>query len=218
MTIPDHTPAATTTTTHDNPHPGYWRDANGRLVPEAKVKDIDKLRTQVVAKLCNVARTQRAALQEVKRAAFDDVAALVAISLEQYGIKTGGDKGNVTLVSFDGLFKVQRHMHEHIVFGEQLMAAKALIDLCVKSWAAGASDNIMALVNHAFQTDKEGRINTGRVLSLRRLDIADPQWRAAMDAIADSMTTASTTAYIRFYERSSPDAPWRAITLDLAAL
>ena len=109
-------------------------------------------------------------------------------------------------------------MHDHIVFGEQLMAAKALIDQCVKTWAAGANDNIMALVNHAFQTDKEGRINTGRVLSLRRLDIADKQWQAAMEAIADSMTTASTTAYIRFYERDSADLPWRAIALDMAAL
>ena len=76
----------------------------------------------------------------------------------------------------------------------------------------------MALVNHAFQTDKDGRINTGRVLSLRRLDIADKQWQAAMEAIADSMTTASTTAYIRFYERDSAEAPWRAIALDMAAL
>ncbi len=198
--------------------PGYWQDASGNLVPESKVKDIDKLRTQVVTELCNAARHERAALVRFKRQAFDDVAALVATSMEQYGIKTGGEKGNVTLVSFDGLFKVVRHMHDHIVFGEQLMAAKALIDQCVKTWAAGANDNIMALVNHAFQTDKEGRINTGRVLSLRRLDIPDEKWRAAMEAIADSMTTASTTAYIRFYERERADLPWRSIALDMAAL
>ena len=198
--------------------PGYWQDANGNLVPESKVKDIDKLRHQVVTDLCAMARQQRDGLRQFKHGAFGEVAALVATSLEQYGVKTGGEKGNVTLVSFDGKFKVVRHMHDHIVFGEQLMAAKALIDQCVKTWAAGASDNIMALVNHAFQTDKEGRINTGRVLSLRRLDIADKQWLAAMEAIADSMTTASTTAYIRFYERDSADLPWRAIALDMAAL
>ena len=168
--------------------------------------------------LCAMARQQRDGLRQFKHGAFGEVAALVATSLEQYGVKTGGEKGNVTLVSFDGRFKVVRHMHDHIVFGEQLMAAKALIDQCVKTWAAGANDNIMALVNHAFQTDKEGRINTGRVLSLRRLDIADKQWQAAMEAIADSMTTASTTAYIRFYERDSAEAPWRAIALDMAAL
>jgi hypothetical protein len=39
-----------------------------------------------------------------------------------------------------------------------------------------------------------------------------------MDAIADSMTTASTTAYIRFYERADTQAPWRAIVLDMAGV
>ena len=198
--------------------PGYWQDASGNLIPESKVKDIDKLRHQVVTDLCHMAKQRRAGLAEFKAKAMQEVAALVATSMEQYGVKTGGEKGNVTLVSFDGKFKVVRHMHDHIVFGEQLMAAKALIDQCVKTWAAGANDNIMALLNHAFQTDKEGRINTGRVLSLRRLDIADKQWQAAMEAIADSMTTASTTAYIRFYERERADLPWRSIALDMAAL
>ena len=36
------------------------------------------------------------------------------------------------------------------------------------AWAEGANDNIKALVNHAFQTDKEGKINTSRVLGLLR--------------------------------------------------
>ena len=111
--------------------PGYWQDANGNLVPESKVKDIDKLRHQVVTDLCAMARQQRDGLRQFKHGAFGEVAALVATSLEQYGVKTGGEKGNVTLVSFDGRFKVVRHMHDHIVFGEQLMAAKALIDQCV---------------------------------------------------------------------------------------
>ena len=198
--------------------PGYWEDGNGNLVPESKVKDIDKLRHQVVTDLCNQAEDIRAALQSFKTHAMAEVAAFVSTSMEQYGVRSGGEKGNVTLVSFDGRYKMVRQMQDKLTFGEQLMAAKALIDQCVKTWAAGASDNIMALVNHAFQTDKEGRINTGRVLSLRRLDIADKQWQAAMEAIADSMTTASTTAYIRFYERDSAEAPWRAIALDMAAL
>ena len=40
-----------------------------------------------------------ACLRRVKRHAFDEVAALVATSMEQYGVATGGEKGNVTLTS-----------------------------------------------------------------------------------------------------------------------
>ena len=198
--------------------PGYWQDASGNLIPESKVKDIDKLRHQVVTDLCHMAKQRRDGLAEFKAKAMQEVAALVATSMEQYGVKTGGEKGNVTLTSFDGKFKLVRQMQDRLVFGEQLLAAKALIDECVQAWSKDANDNIRALVNHAFQTDKEGKINTGRVLGLRRLDIRDAKWQQAMQAIADSMQTASTTPYVRFYERDEGTGEYRAISLDVAAV
>lgn len=198
--------------------PGYWQDASGNLIPESKVKDIDKLRHQVVTDLCHMAKQRRDGLAEFKAKAMQEVAALVATSMEQYGVKTGGEKGNVTLTSFDGKFKLVRQMQDRLVFGEQLLAAKALIDECVQAWSKDANDNIRALVNHAFQTDKEGKINTGRVLGLRSLDIQDEAWKQAMQAIADSTKTASTTPYVRFYERDEGTGEYRAISLDVAAI
>ena len=198
--------------------PGYWQDASGNLIPESKVKDIDKLRHQVVTDLCHMAKQRRDGLAEFKAKAMQEVAALVATSMEQYGVKTGGEKGNVTLTSFDGKYKLVRQMQDRLVFGEQLLAAKALIDECVQAWSKDANDNIRALVNHAFQTDKEGKINTGRVLGLRRLDIRDAKWQQTMQAIADSTKTASTTPYVRFYERDEGTGEYKAISLDVAAV
>lgn len=198
--------------------PGYWQDASGNLIPESKVKDIDKLRHQVVTDLCHMAKQRRDGLAEFKAKAMQEVAALVATSMEQYGVKTGGEKGNVTLTSFDGKYKLVRQMQDRLVFGEQLLAAKALIDECVQAWSKDANDNIRALVNHAFQTDKEGKINTGRVLGLRSLNIQDEAWKQAMQAIADSTKTASTTPYVRFYERDEGTGEYKAISLDVAAV
>lgn len=198
--------------------PGYWKDASGNLIPESKVKDIDKLRHQVVTDLCTMAEHARDGLAAFKLHAMQEVAALVSTSMEQYGVKSGGEKGNVTLTSFDGQYKLVRQMQDRIVFGEELLAAKALIDECVQEWSEGANDNIRVLVNHAFQTDKEGKINTGRVLGLRRLAIKDAAWQQAMQAIADSMQTASTTPYVRFYKRSEGTGEYRAISLDVAAV
>ena len=197
---------------------GYWQDQHGNLVPDAKVKDIDKLRHQVVVDLCTMAKLSSVALGKFKLDAMQEVATLVSVSMEQYGVKSGGNKGNVTLTSFDGKFKLVRQMQDRIVFGEQLMAAKALIDECVQEWSEGANDNMLVLVNHAFQTDKEGKINTARVLGLRRLAIHDEAWQNAMTAIADSMQTASTKPYIRFYERSDSTGEYLPISLDVAAV
>ena len=196
---------------------GYWQDTRGNLVPEAKVKDIDKLRDQVVRELCLAAQQQQQGLRKFKLDAMQEVAALITTSMEQYGVKSGGDKGNVTLYTFDGHFKVQRAMADHIVFGEQLQAAKALIDQCVTRWSEGANANIQVLVSDAFQVDKEGKINTGRVLGLRRLAIDDPDWHRAMQAISDSIQVASTKPYVRFYERDEHGV-YQPIALDLAAV
>lgn len=57
---------------------GYWQDANGNLIPESKVKDIDKLRHQVVMDLCLMAEQQSQSLAKFKALAMQDVAALVA--------------------------------------------------------------------------------------------------------------------------------------------
>lgn len=208
--------AQTETMTADIPA-GYWEDANGNLVPESKVKDIDKLRHDVVTQLCRQAEAMSKDLGKFKLDAMQEVAALVSTSMEQYGVRAGGNKGNVTLVSYDGRFKLVRQMQDRLVFGEQLMAAKELIDQCVHKWSDGANDNIRALVNHAFQTDKTGKINTGRVLGLRRLDIKDATWQQAMEAISDSIQTASTKPYVRFYRRDEATRQYVPINLDVAA-
>jgi len=206
------TPASSQSTT-----PGYWQDPKGNLVPVSRIKQIDQLRDQLVYELCARAEAESRALGTFKLNAMADVAAYVSTSAENYGVKTGGTKGNVSLTSYDGKYKIVRQMQDKIVFGEQILSAKQLIDECVHVWATGANDNIKVLVNHAFQTDKEGKINIDRVLGLRALDIRDEKWLHAMQAIADSMQTASTKPYIRFYKRDDTTQEYLPINLDVAS-
>lgn len=196
---------------------GYWQDASGNLVPIAKVKDIDKERHHLVGSLAKKAKDMAQALRQFKLDTMSDVAAFVSLSADQYGLQLGGEKGNVTLVSFDGKYKVVRAISESLAFDERLQVAKGIIDECVHLWAKGANKNIQALVNHAFQVDKAGKVSTGRVLGLRQLKIEDPKWAQAMEAIADSMKATGSKAYIRFYERDEATGEYVAIPLDVSA-
>lgn len=197
---------------------GYMMNAAGALVPESKVKPIDKLRTMVTTSLCEEAKKLNAHMAGVKLESMRMIDEFVEQSLKEYGVAQGGKKGNITLVSFDGRYKVVRQMAETIVFDERLQAAKALIDECIHVWAKGSNANIKVLVNDAFQVDREGKISTGRVLGLRRLDIKDETWTRAMAAISDSMNVASTKPYVRFYERDERSGDYMPISLDVAAL
>ncbi len=197
---------------------GYWRDAQGRLVAEALIKPIDKAREALVLELIEKARLLSRQIELFKSTAFADIAAFVELSAEQYGAKIGGNKGNVTLTSYDGRYRIQRSIQDSLVFDERLQAAKQLIDACVQTWGANGDPKIMTLVNDAFQVGKEGRINTGRVLGLRHLDIRDDDWQRAMQAIGDSVRVASSKPYVRFYERIGDSDQYQAISLDVASL
>lgn len=203
--------------THDEIPRGYWKDANGSLIPVAKIKDIDKDRHQVVVQMCEAAKKQSADLMAFKLLAMQGVAEFIERSLAQYDVAHGGKKGNVTLISFDGRYKVVRQMQESITFDERLQAAKHLIDECINTWAKGSNANMRVLVNDAFQVDKEGAVNTGRVLGLRRLAIDDPKWANAMTAISDSVRVTGSKPYIRFYERNEA-GEYMPISLDVAGV
>ena len=197
---------------------GYWRDGEGRLIPENMVKPIDRARDDLVRELVGKAKAASAVLADFKAKAFGDIGAFVEMSGEQYGVKLGGVKGNVTLLSFDGRFKIVRQIQEHLVFDERLQAAKQLIDECIQAWTEGSSDEIKALINDAFQVNKEGNINTARVLGLKRLNINDEKWLRAMQAIADSVQVAGSKPYIRIYERVGDTDQYQPISLDVAAV
>ena len=193
----------------------YMPDATGRLTPIAQIRPIDMARHELV-KMAKAKALQKQ-LRDLKYELLDDIEAFVEMSAERYGVTLGGKKGNVTLASFDGAFQLTRQISEHLVFDEGLQAAKALIDECLRSWTAGSPSELRAIIDQAFQVDKEGRINTARILGLRRLDIADERWRRAMTAISESLQVTGTRSYVRVYERDV-HGRYNAIPLDMAAL
>jgi hypothetical protein len=205
------------TSTHAIPA-GYWQNAQGALIPVEMVKPIDRARNDLVHELVQQANELSQLMAKFKTSAFADIAAFVDLSLEQYDTNVGGKKGNLTLYSFDGRYKVQRAIQEHLQFDERLQAARALIDECLADWTAGAAPELKAIVANAFNTDKAGNISTSRVLGLRRLDIKDERWLKAMTAIGEAVQVVGSKAYIRVYERIGDSEMYRSIPLDIAAV
>lgn len=197
---------------------GYMRNAQGHLVPIDQVREQDKLRDEAVIRLVLRGQKINRALAEYKRQALAEIADLIQIAADRYDAKIGGRKGNVSLSSYDGRYKIQRHIADRIQFGEELEAAKALINNCIDRWSEGANDNIRALVDRAFRTDTKGQIKTAAVLELLRLEIDDDEWFRAMDAIRDSIQTIGSAVYVRLYERVGESDQYRPIPLDLAAV
>ena len=181
----------------------YMRDSQGRLCPVESVSDLDKMRDSTVMEL--VAKAEM----------LETIETFVQISAEQYDAKVGGEKGNVSLVSFDGQYKVTRAMQDNITFDERLGVAQAIISEVLRDLTDGSSSDLRALVESAFQVNKDGQVSAARILGLRRVKISHPRWADAMRALSDSIQPLYSKAFVRIHKRDQNGA-WQPIPLDIA--
>ena len=197
---------------------GFVMNAVGHLVPEHQVREHDKLRDGVARDLSTIALDINKALAAFKAKALADIDDLIAISSARYGVTIGGKKGNASITTYDGQFKIERAMAERITFTEEILAAKELIDQCIRKWSEGANSHLRVLVDRAFRANRAGQIKTGDVLSLLRVEIDDPDWKRAMEALKDSIQVNGTAVYIRVYQRIGQTDQYQPINLNIAAV
>lgn len=195
----------------------YMTDPKGALVPVETIKPTDLLMDETVRKVLGYADNLNAQIARFKLHTLADVSSLLALFDQEHGVKLGGTKGNVTLTTFDGTMKVQLAIADQITFGPELQSAKKLVDECLVEWAADSRPELRAIVQRAFNTDKEGLVNRAELFGLLRLDIEDERWQRAMKAIKESIRVEGTKEYVRFYRRPHARAAWSAVTIDVAA-
>lgn len=196
----------------------YMTNAQGHMVPLDLVQPQHQLEDQTVRKMLAHAEELSARVARFRGHCFDDVGTFVGILAERYGASRGGKKGNVTMTSFDGCQKVVVQVQDVLTFGPELQVAKAIVDECIMAWGGEAPAEMQALVQHAFQVDKEGQINRASLFSLRRLKIAKEPWPKAMAALEDAIRVIGSREYVRFYKREHARAPWQSISIDLASV
>lgn len=193
----------------------FMKDAQGRMVPIGLVKELDRERDALVREIVAGALEVNQKIVNFKNKTFGDIQAFVDLAAEKHDKTLGGIKGNVTLGSYDGEYRVLRAIDEYHTFNEQLQVAKQLIDRCINRWSVGSDQKIRLLVQDAFQVDKKGRVNTKRILGLKRLNIEDEEWLKAMEAITESLEVAGTREYVRIYKRD-PQGEYQQINIDVA--
>lgn len=202
-----------------DPPEGFVMDAKGHLVPQGAIKDHQQLEDQMVRKVLGYAVDLANQIRRFKGHVFDDANTFMTLAAEKYGVAKRGaqGKGNVTFTTFDGLMKFQIAVADRLAFGPELQIARALFDECIADWAEGARAEIRALVDSAFQADKEGQVSRDAIFRLLRLEFDDPRWARGQEAIRDSIRVIGSKSYIRFYIRTDQQAPWCAVPIDLAA-
>lgn len=193
----------------------YRQDAHGNLVALANIKPVDLARDDLIRETFEKVLPAQQALAELKRSLMADVNAFIDMSVEQYGVKRSV-KGNTTLTSFDGRYRIVIANQDVLHFDERIQAAKALIDECLNEWSENSRPELKTIVQKAFDVNKEGKINVQRVLSLKNLEIDDEKWQRAMRALTDSLHSQTSREYLRFYIRKADSEEYELVNMDFA--
>ncbi|BBO80197.1 sulfate transporter [Desulfosarcina ovata subsp. sediminis] len=196
---------------------GLWIDGAGNAVPVKYVGQFDKMSDRVVGKLSRRAKQLSEQLAKFKQEIFAEIDKLITDMNDLYGENHRTEVGNKMLRDFSNTLKVEINVNKVLEFDQRIFTAKAIIDECIKRWSKGGDEKVKLLVDHAFQVDKKGNLDRDRLLSLRKLEIRDADWRKAMDIIADSLKVTGARSYVRFLSKDD-SGMWRTVPLDIAQL
>lgn len=191
-------------------------DAKGGFMPMNMVQAQDQLEDEVVRKIVGYMLAASEQIGRLKQHILRDVDEFSELLEAEYEATVGGKKGNKTLRSYNGLFKVEVRINDFVDFGPSLQTAKGLVDECLVEWAEDAHDNIRAIITNAFHTDNAGQVNRTELIKLTKLPIEDKRWKNAMRAISDAQRVVGSKLYVRAYRRKDQAAAWEPISLDIA--
>jgi hypothetical protein len=192
---------------------GFMKDRKGCYVPVNIVSAIDKKRDRLVRSIVRKGSSLAVQLADFKRQTIADIQTFMETAALERGVEFNGGKGNVTMHTYDGQFKIIKDISERFEFNEQLQIAKQLIDECLKEWTKDSGDELKTIINSAFAVDRKGRINTKAILALRRHDIKHPKWTTAMELITESLIVTDSSISLRIYERDSETGKYRQLPL-----
>lgn len=196
----------------------YIHDAQGNLVPLANVKAVHLLEDEMVRKIVAYGEDLSAELARYSIHTDADIAAFDALLAQEYNVEPRETKGNRTFTSYDGLLRVQVAVAQRIKMGAALDDAKAVLDAMIRERGEGVDPFLITLIQRAFKTDQEGKVDVRAILALRRLEVDDPRWPDFCRAVDDAVQPDGSKRYIRLYRRPTVQDGWQMIPLDLAAV
>ena len=194
----------------------FREDSRGAWMPESSIKPQDILKDDLVESAADKIVDMRDKMKQLNQEIKDEIRAYIELIGEKYGVKLKGNKGNITLTSYDGKTRIVISISESIYLDENVIAAKELIDEYIEDDIKDDSFDIKQLVTSAFRV-KQGVLDVRSILKLRSLRIDDERWKKAMDIIADSIVVKSSKSCLRLYKQNA-EGTMEYVPLDFAVI
>ena len=129
-------------------------------------------------------------------------------------------KGNFSWFNFNRSIKIEVSISEPIKFDDlTIQAAKQKFDVFFDGNVTSKNDYVKPMILDAFQTQRSGNLDTGKILSLIRHErkINDPLFSEAVSLIQESIRRPKSKTYYRVWLKDETGA-YKNIDLNLSSL
>jgi hypothetical protein len=208
---------------YETEHPqvvdGRMEDAEGSLVLVRNIHEKDLLFNDLVLSIACIWMNLSGKIQRFKQHNFEDVATILDLIFEKYGVKRGGREGNMQFFTFDRRYKLRITVQKQIDFGPELQAAQSKLLEAVEQMAPSDTDNAADLKTIVLGTFSllDGKLRVSEILRLRSYKISNALWNEGIQIINEAIVIISRKKQILLYERDA-QGEYIAIPLDIAAL
>jgi len=196
---------------------GFMFDPSSNLIRIENIDDHQLQEDTLVSKLFPRVKTLHQQLLQFKQQVIEEFEAHISDCIKLHGIlRYSKIKGNLSLYSFNGRYKVERSIRDKIEVNSTIEAARQHFDIYIKAIEAKADGDIKVLISRAFNSTN-GKISTSRLTDLLNAKINHPEFKKAATLLKESLFKCGDVVYYRFYERDD-SGNYQAVSLQFSAL
>lgn len=197
----------------------YMPKPNGSLVPVDNIKASDLERDEFVREVAGQWMSHSESLAKFKDKVMGDIMAFSQLAAEKYDVQIGSIKGNYTLTTFDGEYKLKISVGDIKDVNENFYTSKELINEYINGLGSSADPNLMAIIDAVYQTNDKGNVNLQMIFKLMQANVHDPsgKWDKAMALLKESIIVTDSKPYVRLYKRNDV-GKYDNVPLDIAVL
>jgi hypothetical protein len=180
-----------------------------------KRKDYEQLRDETALKLVGKAVALADAIKDFKVEVFSDMSGLYEL-LKEYSNRHADGKGNFTIESSDGTYKIEFTRQTLGSFDERAdQAEKHIIDF-VNSHFAG-DEKTKEFITGLLERSK-GKFDVKQVQKLYAMEASytDPNWLEGIRLFKEAWKLSETKDYTRFFIKYKSE--WKAVNLNFSSI
>lgn len=177
----------------------------------------ETLRDEAISNMVAFAKNLHEQMTGFKNSSFEMIETLYKM-LQEHSDRHASGKGNVTLDTADGQFRVVYKRSDNTRFDERATQAEAhILDFVANRW--GNKDDADSKFIKRMLERKNGKLDKNKVLDMisMRDNYDDPHWQKGIDLLQESIVPDTTRFYAEYYYRSE-DNEWIPIVLNFSKL